>query len=456
MTRSSVAKAGNTTVGFVDRLPSKTSNIVPPTRVRGLVFVLMILSLGLFGGLGTWAGLAPLRTAIVASGEFKVLGDRQIVQHLEGGIVAGIFVEEGALVKKGDLLASLQDARVSAQLGILRGQLASALAQNLRSMAEYSRKDQLELSDELAELIRQEPTLIEAFNSQRDIFESNKRTDAGQAAILQDRINQIDEQIAGTMHRVKSLEKQMELVSGETKDLNLLFEKGLVTKGRFVNRLQAESAIFGDLGTTESQIQGLLQQKSEVQERVIQVRRERMRIVTAERQSVQDRVYDIRQRVEAMLDVRERLAIRAPIAGRVVGLGINTIGEVIESGQKLLDIVPADSTFYIEARVRPSDIDEVVTGGEARVRLTAYSFRTTPVVIGRVTNVSADSFVNEVDGSSYYKITVKVPDTQLKDMANVDIVPGMPAQVLVSTGEQTLLTYLLDPVIGGLGTAFTP
>ena len=90
------------------------------------------------------------------------------------------------------------------------------------------------------------------------------------------------------------------------------------------------------------------------------------------------------------------------------------------------------------------------------MRLTAYSFRTTPVVIGRVTNVSADSFVNEVDGSSYYKIIVKVPDTQLKDMANVDIVPGMPAQVMVSTGEQTLLTYLLDPVIGGLGTAFTP
>ncbi|GGA12411.1 HlyD family type I secretion periplasmic adaptor subunit [Neptunicoccus cionae] len=456
MTRSSIIAAKENPVGLVDRMPSNKVNVVPPTRVRGLVLTLGFLSLGLFGGLGSWAAIAPLRTAIVASGEFKVLGDRQIVQHLEGGIVSGIFVQEGGVVKEGDLLATLQDTRVKAQLGILRGQLASALAQEIRSAAEFSQLDALELTEEFTHLIEEDPSMIEVFNTQKNIFDSNMRSDAGQEAILQDRINQLDEQIDGTMRRVKSLEQQMELVASETKDLTELFEKGLVTKGRYVNRLQAESQIFGDLGTTEAQVQSLLQQKSEIRERVIHVRRERMRIVTAERQAIQDRVYDIRQRIAAMLDVRERLSIRAPISGRIVGLDINTIGEVIESGQKLLDIVPADSSFFIEARVRPSDIDEVVTGGEARVRLTAYSFRTTPVVTGTVTNVSADSFVDETDGSSYYNITVLVPDEKLKDMANVDIVPGMPAQVLVSTGEQTLLTYMLDPVIGGLGTAFTP
>lgn len=456
MTRSSIIAAKENPVGLVDRMPSNKVTVVPPTRVRGLVLTLGFLSLGLFGGLGSWAAIAPLRTAIVASGEFKVLGDRQIVQHLEGGIVSGIFVQEGGVVKEGDLLATLQDTRVKAQLGILRGQLASALAQEIRSAAEFSQLDALELTEEFTRLIEEDPSMIEVFNTQKNIFDSNMRSDAGQEAILQDRINQLDEQIDGTMRRVKSLEQQMELVASETKDLTELFEKGLVTKGRYVNRLQAESQIFGDLGTTEAQVQSLLQQKSEIRERVIHVRRERMRIVTAERQAIQDRVYDIRQRIAAMLDVRERLSIRAPISGRIVGLDINTIGEVIESGQKLLDIVPADSSFFIEARVRPSDIDEVVTGGEARVRLTAYSFRTTPVVTGTVTNVSADSFVDETDGSSYYNITVLVPDEKLKDMANVDIVPGMPAQVLVSTGEQTLLTYMLDPVIGGLGTAFTP
>lgn len=456
MTRSSIIAAKENPVGLVDRMPSNKVTVVPPTRVRGLVLTLGFLSLGLFGGLGSWAAIAPLRTAIVASGEFKVLGDRQIVQHLEGGIVSGIFVQEGGVVKEGDLLATLQDTRVKAQLGILRGQLASALAQEIRSAAEFSQLDALELTEEFTHLIEEDPSMIEVFNTQKNIFDSNMRSDAGQEAILQDRINQLDEQIDGTMRRVKSLEQQMELVASETKDLTELFEKGLVTKGRYVNRLQAESQIFGDLGTTEAQVQSLLQQKSEIRERVIHVRRERMRIVTAERQAIQDRVYDIRQRIAAMLDVRERLSIRAPISGRIVGLDINTIGEVIESGQKLLDIVPADSSFFIEARVRPSDIDEVVTGGEARVRLTAYSFRTTPVVTGTVTNVSADSFVDETDGSSYYNITVLVPDEKLKDMANVDIVPGMPAQVLVSTGEQTLLTYMLDPVIGGLGTAFTP
>ncbi|WP_069301570.1 HlyD family type I secretion periplasmic adaptor subunit [Neptunicoccus sediminis] len=456
MTRSSLTAAKKTPVALADRMPSNKVTIVPPTRVRGLVLTLGFLSLGLFGGLGSWAAIAPLRTAIVASGEFKVLGDRQIVQHLEGGIVSGIFVQEGGVVKEGDLLATLQDTRVKAQLGILRGQLASALAQEIRSAAEFSQQEELQLSDEFSRLLEEDPDLIEVFNTQKNIFASNKRTDAGQEAILQDRLNQLDEQIEGTMRRVRSLEEQMELVSSETKDLTALFEKGLVTKGRYVNRLQAESQIFGDLGTAESQVQSLLQQKSEIRERVIHVRRERMRIVTAERQAIQDRVYDIRQRIAAMDDVRERLSIRAPISGRVVGLDINTIGEVIESGQKLLDIVPADSSFFIEARVRPSDIDEVVTGGEARVRLTAYSFRTTPVVEGTVTNVSADSFVSETDGSSYYKITVNVPDEKLKTMENVDIVPGMPAQVLVSTGEQTLLTYMLDPVIGGFGTAFTP
>lgn len=444
-----------------ERLPGHLRSAVdvaqlkPPTRVRGLMVWLVLLALFLFGGLGSWAALAPLRSAVVAPGVFKASGDRRVVQHLEGGIVSEILVRDGEAVEKGDVLLRMKDTRVRAQIGILRGQLASALARDARFDAEVRGLEQLNPPAELVAMIEEDPALASVLASQAEILDANRRIDAGQVAILKERQRQIEEQIAGSAQRVAALRDQLQLVSSDADDLQQLYEKGLVTKARYSNRRQIQLEIMGDLALAESQVQNLMQQRAELAERIVQIRRDRLRAVAAEKQSVQDQIFDLRQRLSAMEEVRERLDVRAPWSGRVVGLDVNTIGEVVESGQKLLEIVPLDEPFIVEAQVKPSDIDEVVTGGEARVQLTAFSFRTTPPIPGRVVNVSADTLTDEATGRSYYTIDVELLAEAGERAGALEIVPGMPAQVIVTTGEQTVLSYILNPILGGLSVGMT-
>ncbi len=439
--------------GFADRMPDVKLPKAPPTGVRKLVIWLLVLGIGVFGGLGSWAAIAPMKSAIVATGAFRVVGDRLAVQHYEGGIVREIAVKEGELVEEGAVIVRLDETRANAQISILGSQLASALAREARLAAEQREADSIEVPEELAALVAEDPDLAHLLEAQRDVFDSNRDMIDGQVTILRGRIEQLLEDLEGNEARRTSLDDQLALVRDEIEGLQPLYEQGLVTKSRLVSRQQDEAAILGDLGTVSSDRNMTLQQVTEIQERILQIRRNRLLEINDQRQEVQADILDLRQRLAATREVRERLTIRAPRTGRVVNLAINTIGGVVDPSQKILEIVPSNADFVVETKVRPGDIDDVTPGGAARVRLTAYSFRSTPPVPGEVVHVSADSLIDRATGEPYFQVDVKVSPDALAELPHIQTLPGMPAEVMIETGEQTLADYILNPVMGGMEKA---
>ncbi len=440
--------------GFSDRMPDVKLPKAPPMRVNRLILTLFVLGFGVFGGLGVWAAYAQMTSAVVASGMFRVAGDRLEVEHLEGGIIREINVLEGDTVQEGQVLIVVDGTRSRSQMGILRSQMVSALSQEIRLQAELDRATDLEMTDQLAALLEQDPRLAKLFEAQKSIFHSNADMLAGQVKILNERKAQLHEQTNGFDARRTAYQRQLELLQQEIENMNTLYEKGLVTGSRMTALRQNESGVMGNLGALDSSLQNVLQRAVEVDERILQVRRDRLNSVSQALLQAQEDVFNVQERIDTVIDVEARQKIRAPLTGRVVGLNVNTIGSVIAPGQTLLEIVPSDASFVVEAQVKPTDIDEVTQGGTAQVRLTAYNFRTTLPVDGKVVHISADSLVNDVTGSTYYQVDVEVPTEALADLGdNVKVLPGMPAQVMIETGEQTLLDYLLNPIVASFDVA---
>ncbi|MFW8595937.1 HlyD family type I secretion periplasmic adaptor subunit [Cribrihabitans neustonicus] len=444
--------------GFRDLMPAAAGPGValparPPERVRRLVLWLVVCGFGLFGGLVVWAARAELTSAVVAGGAFNVAGDRLAVQHLEGGILREINVTEGARVAEGAVIARLDGRRTAAQLAILNGQLASLLAQQARLEAELAGAAQMRIPAELDALTAAAPELAQLVAVQRDVFASNQALHDGQIEIIRGRISQLRDQLAGRAARIRATEEQLALVQDDLASLTALFEKGLVPKTRISDRRMQESSLLGTLGALESDSGNVLERIGEMEERLLQAGRDRSARIAAESQQVQEALLDLRQRIGAILDVQERLAIRAPRSGRVVGLSVNTLGQVLEPGQTVLELMPEGTGLILETRVPVADIDEVSEGSRARVQLTAYSFRSTPPVKGEVVMVAAGSSVDPQTGQSYYPVHIRIDDSELAALPNVKTLPGMPAQAMIETGRQTVADYIIGPVLAGMSQA---
>lgn len=357
------------------------------------------------------------------------------------------------MVAEGDVIAVLDGRRMRASRAILTSQMASLLAQQARLQAELAEADQIEVPAELDQLIAEDPQLVSLFEVQRDVFTSNRALYEGQVQILRDRISQLGKQLNGRQARITAIEDQLTLIKGEVADLHKLYEKGLVPKTRLSDRQLQHTGLMGTFGALESDSENLQERIAETEERILQVHRDTVNRISSETQLVQERILDLRQRLDAAEDVLERQTILAPRAGRVVELSINTLGQVLNPGQNVLELVPSGSDLIVETRVSPTDIDEVVTGGQARVQLTAYSFRSTPPVRGEVVMVAADSIADLNSGIPYYRVHIRIPPEELAALPNVKTLPGMPAQAMIETGRQTLADYLLSPVLRSMSNA---
>ena len=332
MTNQPVPKtARSKDVMFADALPTEfKEKIIPPTSVSALGFWLLLFGVGLLGSLTVWASVAPIQSAVVAGGTFEVEGDLQVVEHLEGGIVREILVKEGDEVEAGQVIARLDRTRMDAQANIWRSQLVSALARDARLRAEFEQADKITPTPALAELIAQYPSYQEMLDTQNELFLSNISSDLGQVTILNERIGQLREQVAGIDDRQDKLTLQLNIVQAEVKDLEELFKKGLTLKSRISARREDEIVLIGRIGQSESERQSALQEIAEVEQRKLQIGRERRLTIANERQLTAEQIVDIRERLAATQEVLERLDIRAPIAGRLIGFSQNTVGAVID------------------------------------------------------------------------------------------------------------------------------
>lgn len=420
-----------------------------PIRV-GVWMILVV-----FIGFGSWAALAPLNSAAIAQGVVVVDSNRKTIQHLEGGIIEEIMVHEGMQVQAGQPLVRLSETAAKARLDLLQNQYVAAKATQLRLRAERDQQAQFALEPaEFTEVKVDDAEKHEIIETQQRLFEARRLAVNGQIDVLRQRIAQLKEEINGLEAQEESTRSQSRLIAEEVATVKTLVEQKNAKKSRLLELQRTAAALEGKRGEYLAMIARARQTITESELEIINVHNNFLNDVAKQLQEVQVQLGDLKERIRASSDIFDRLVIVAPQSGVVTGLKFHTKGGVVAPGDNLMDIVPQDDKQIIEAKISTQDIDVVRPGLPARVRLTAYKVRNVPPVEGTVKVVSADKFTNERTGESYYLGRIEVDQASLDSMPDVQLYPGMPAEVLIVTGERTLLSYLMSPITNSVNRSF--
>jgi len=409
-----------------------------PVRRLGFIILFVVFGLG-----GLWAGLAPLDSAVLAQGYLTVKSSRKTVQHLEGGIVRELMVHDGDHVKAGDTLMRLDDTQARAQLEAARSQLIAAQALEARLIAE--RDDRNDVTFGKSDFPEDDKRVQEARNSERQIFIAQRNARLGEIEVLKNKSAELEQQIRGFSAIIQSKQGLSQSYGSEIKDLSELLKQGYVNNERLRDQERNLSRLQAEIADQQSAIARAKVQMGETKLQILQTTQKFKSDVANKLAETQSRIYELRERLGALQDLVNRTVIKAPVDGMVMGLAVHTIGGVVAPGTHLLDIVPSGADLVVEVEVQPNDIDRIELGKLAEVRFSAFKNATTPILEGEVVYISADRFTNERTGAPYYLARVALTEKGRADLGRRELVPGMPADVLINTGARTLLNYLLKP-----------
>lgn len=431
----------NSSPDMEDRLDDKA--VSPrPYIIFGLVTILVF-----FGGFGAWATLAQLEGAIISPGFIKVEKHRKDVQHLEGGIVDKILIRDGDVVEKGDVLLTLHSAQINSNVDLLQGQYHALLAMKARLEAESQLQDTIFWPDEVP--IGQRSQLIDKlWFAEQQVFDSRKKSLQGQLALLETQTQQIKEQIRGLKERLSSEEQIILIIKEELKAKEQLLKERYLEKTPVLELRRSLASHEGALSTIRGEIAQNKERIAEIRVRMNELTTAYVKEAVSQLSEVQNKLFDIEDRLRPQVDAKKRLTVRAPVGGTIVDLRVFSEGGVIRSGETLMQIVPDEEPLIIECDVRPQDISKVYQTQAARVQLNAFNTREVQPVDGKVSYVAADSVLIRTPYGEQpaYKINVELNRKQIDDQG-ITISPGMPVTVFLSTGERTFLDYMLDPLI---------
>ena len=421
----------------------------PSSKISSVFIFGLLVVLIAFAGIGGWAATAPMASAVPAAAILTVKGERKLVQHYEGGIVDKVLVEEGETVEAGQLLVLLNDIQVAATAYRLRNQIDLHVAQMARLGAERDLSSSLIFPDELLSRLN-ETSVLEIVESERLQFSARRESLNGQVNILKQRISQLLDQVEGHRIQRKSRFDQLEIFDMELVGLRELYEKGYYPRNEILARERAMARLRGEAGSDDAQIAKAQNGVGEAKSQIINLYQRFREDVVAQYQNVQTTTSDLRQRLAVAEDVLARIEVKAPQSGIVQNLAVHTIGGVVRAGQLLMEIAPQDKELLVEAQVSPNDIDNVQVGQQAEVRLVALNLRLTPSIMGTVISVSGDRLVDQVTGVGYFLIRAEISESEVAKLGEVVLSAGMPADVLIKTGERTALAYLLKPLTDSL------
>ena len=408
----------------------------------GLILAGSLIVLVGAGALGSWAGLAPLRSAAIANGVVKVAGERRVVQHLEGGIVRDLLVREGEPVQQGQVLLRLVDVVPRARLGILQLEHDAVSAEMARVEAELDGLASPRFPEQMLQR-RGDPAVARLMQGEARLF--NHRRDAlqGQIEVLEQRKRQTRERILAREAEIEATRTKLGFILQEIEGAETLLESGMYLKTRYYALKRSEADLRGTIGRLNGDIAEAREVIGETDLRIIDLRN-RFRSEASDRlQDLRARLRDVDERLGAASDVMSRTEIRAPASGEVIGLRAHTPGGVIAAGAPIMEIVPRDEPLVVEVQVQPQDIDRVYLGMPAEVRFTAFSTRATPIYSARVSRISADRMTDPNRQRAYYLAQVEI-DRSIT--GSLTLQPGMPAEVYLVAGERTPLDYLLKPL----------
>jgi len=419
--------------------------IVDDSKIKQLG---LIAILAVFGVLGGWAAFAPMTTAADATGQVVVERYRKTIQHLEGGIVVSIMVKDGDWVAEGDALILLDDTQFRSELEVLRGQYFISVAREARLVSQRDNSKAISFPSEILSA-RDDTRALEAMRVQTQTFLARQMAHDNEVSLYEEQINQLRAKMKGLKSQIESSSLLVRSYKSELHDFEKLLKEGYTEKQTVRDLERKYSDSQGKTGELESAIAATALEISETQLKILQLRKELQREVIKEISEVQSELFELREKIYALQQKVERSVIKAPEAGKILGLNVHTLSGVIAPGSPIMEIVPQDEKLIVEARVSPLDIDRVKIGQEAEIRFPAFKSKGLPRIVGHVIALSADSISDPNQQTEpYYLSRVSVDKEGLDnlDKLKLDLVPGMPAEALIKTGERTFLRYLMGPI----------
>ncbi len=412
-------------------------------RKHLIIGLAVVLLLG--GGLGGWASTVPISGALIAPGQVVVDSNVKKVQHPTGGVVGEVRVRDGDLVKAGDIVVRLDETVVRANLAIVNKALYGLWARQARLEAEQQGRDTVKFPAMLLDRAG-EPEVRDVIASETKLLEVRVFGRAGQKAQLRERVLQLGEEIEGLSAQERAKEKEIALVEKELVGVRQLYEQRLVQISR-LTILERDAARLN--GERAQYIAGRAQAKGKITEtelQIIQVDKDVVSEVSKDLRETTDKIGEFIERKVTAEDQLRRIDIRAPQAGMVLQSTVHTVGGVITAGDAIMMIVPQADDLSVEAKVNPQDIDKLQIGQKTLLRLSAFNQRTTLELTGFVTRVSADVTTDQRSGQTYYTIRVSMPPEEVARLEANKLIPGMPVEAFVQTGERTMMSYLLKPL----------
>jgi HlyD family secretion protein len=429
---------------FINPAPGVVADLPAPPIRSIVLFGIGTLAIAA-AAFTAWGVSAPLGSAVIASGQLTVESHRKPVAHLEGGIVREILIREGDNVQAGQTLLHLDATQADAARDGLAAQRDALLVLDARLTAEQEGSTALILADELTSRLSGNltiPRIVEIVEGQRTILVSRKASLDGQVAMLEQEAARADAEIASEGAQIRSLDVQRSLIGDEIADVRTLYAKGLERKPRLLALERQLASLDGAASDLEGRIARAGQTIAQTTMHAVQLREQRLSEIAIEQRDIRMRLADIDERLRAATDVSFRHAVIAPASGVVMGLTA-TPGAVVKPGETILEIVPIADRLLVSARVAPNDVDEVQVGQKAELRLLPFRARWLPPAQGRVRSVSPDSINDPRTGAAYFEASIDLESLPVERSA---LQAGMPAEVLIVTGERTFWHYLVQPV----------
>jgi HlyD family secretion protein len=429
----------------------------PPSTARRSIRLHLITGLAvvlvLAGGLGGWASTAQISGALIAPGSIVVDSNVKKVQHPTGGVVGELRARDGDIVKAGDIVVRLDDTVTKAGLAIVTKNLNGLWARAARLEAEQRGADRIIFPPALLEQMADDD-VKNVIASETKLFNVRSAGRIGQKAQFRERIAQLNEEITGLTAQEEAKTREIALVEKELVGVRGLFDQQLVQISRLTilerdaARLAGERAQFV---AARAQAKGKI---TETELQIIQIDKDLVSEVSKDLRETNDKIGEFIERKVTAEDQLRRIDIRAPQDGMVLQSTVHTVGGVISAGDAIMLIVPQTDSLSVEARVNPQDIDQLMIGQKTLLRLSAFNQRTTPELSGTVSRVSPDTTTDQRTGQSYYTVRISMPPQEIARLGDVKLIPGMPVEAFMQTGDRTMLSYLAKPLSDQLMRAF--
>ncbi len=434
--------------------PKKPGNLKKKENnysIKGRVVFGTLMILGLFGGVGGWSATAKLSGAVIAPGSIVVEQNVKKIQHRDGGVVKKIFVQDGDRVTAGQTIFELDDAEIHAELRVVQAQLTELKARRERLSAQTVGSEELVFSDEFLNSNKHAPQVVEG---ELRLFAKTKENLVGQKEQLNLQIDQLSEEITGIEAQREAKSEQLKIIKSEISRIGPLVEQQLVPQTRFTSLQGDVKVMGGEHGRLTAQIARAKGRKSEIEQQILSLEQTARLQSERELREVEAKILEWSEREFTAKDRLKHTKLYAPYSGLIHELTVHTIGGVITAAETIAVIVPKGDKLSIEARVAPVDIDQVTLGRSAQLVFSAFSQEKTPTVYGKVVHVSPDISQDPQTSQNYYMARIEIDDESKQEMKAIELVPGMPVEVFISTAERTALSFIAKPIMDQVNRAF--